>query len=140
MPWSGPVGGQREAETMTGDGLAPRWQWPLDLTRASGATPGFTAGPPTMATTAMTECGARNRLLARRYGRSNLAREDEARLEILSARVRAVMRRVYEEDLAALESTAGQVERSRKLRTQIEGGMPCDVSEPRGERALPGAS
>jgi hypothetical protein len=62
----------------------------------------------------------RLRLLARKYGRSTFSREDDARLEILNERLSHVMRRVTDEDVAALESAAQQLESSRDLRRQLQ--------------------
>jgi len=42
-------------------------------------------------------------LLARKYGRAGLSREDQARLTILNERLGAVAQRVTERDVAALE-------------------------------------
>jgi len=105
---------------MTGEWIAVRWDAPPDLTGAPRAVPRSRTPAPAAMTPADAERGLRNRLLARKYARSRFTREDDARLEILNERLRAVMRRVREEDLAALEATAQQIEGSRELRKQIE--------------------
>lgn len=104
---------------MTGDGPAVRWEVHGDLTGAPVAK-NASADASSNGTNTGDERDLRLRLLATKYGRSGFSREDQARLEILNERLRRVMLRVSEEDVAVLEETAQQLEDSRDLRRQLE--------------------
>jgi len=62
----------------------------------------------------------RLRLLARKYGRSSFSPEDDARLEIVTARLEGLIRRVEEEDFEELAKTTERVLEARQLRERIE--------------------
>jgi hypothetical protein len=61
----------------------------------------------------------RLRLLARKYGRSSFSPQDEARLEIVTARLEGLIRQVEEEDFEELAKTAERVLESQQLRERI---------------------
>jgi len=61
----------------------------------------------------------RLKLLARKYARKALTREEEARLEIVSERVRQLMPRVTAQDFERLEALAKEVSRLRELDEEV---------------------
>jgi hypothetical protein len=107
------------AAMLTGDDLVTYWDLPGELTGVSREAKAD-RGKASRSFSSDGERDVRLHLLARKYGRASFSPEDEARLEILNERLRGVMQRVREEDVAALESAAQQLEDSRALRKHIE--------------------
>jgi hypothetical protein len=58
-------------------------------------------------------------LLAKKYAGRTFSNEDEARLTILTERIRRAVARVDEEDVAILEEAALEIEQSRALRARL---------------------
>jgi hypothetical protein len=104
---------------LTGDTLAASW---VKLSDRSGAAVGFGEKARSVHgdVRRADDASLRLHLLARKYGSSTFAREDDARLEILNERLSHVMRRVTEGDVVALESAAQQLESSRDLRRELQ--------------------
>jgi hypothetical protein len=108
----------RRSDAVTADGLALQWKIDRDITGTPRADP-TTAGPGPSMPESQDDRGLRLRLLAAKYGRSRFSREDEARLGILTARLRNVMTRVSEDDVVALEAASQKLEASRQLRKTL---------------------
>ena len=80
-----------------------------------GCTEPGNIAPDVDSTEASTENSKRIKLLARKYARKGLTPEENARLEIVSERVRQLMPRVTEADLEGLEKLFQEVERIREV-------------------------
>ncbi len=61
----------------------------------------------------------RLRLLARKYGSSSFSPQDDARLEIVTARLEGLIRQVEEKDFVELAKTAERVLEAQQLRERI---------------------
>jgi hypothetical protein len=104
---------------VTADGLALAFEIVGDLTGVPRRGRSPSSEWPATAT-ALDDRDLRLRLLARKYGRSGFTAEDEARLEILTTRLRRVLVRVTEQDVSALESVSRDIESSRALRLRLQ--------------------
>lgn len=83
------------------------------------------------ANSALNDRSLRLRLLAKKYGQGSrgFVAEDQARLTIVTERLRRAVVRVTESDVSSLESAADLLEHSQSLRARLEGAVQAPIQE-----------
>lgn len=102
----------------TGEEVSPKWWEEKSVT--AWRSPDLREREAPTPLKGQTPGDLRLRLLARKYGRQHFSTEDQARLDILSARIQEAVARVEEEDVKMLEDAASEIESSRDLRRRLE--------------------
>ena len=105
--------------TRTGDGYFVDWRPVTDLSGREVGTPSELREPQP-STRTNTDEDLRLSMLARKYARTAFSREDEARLAIVSERLRKTLSRIDASDVAELDVATDAVGRITEFREALE--------------------